>query len=122
MAVGISLHCSEMDPEEIHLLSQSLLTSLSDAGILVQRAQVAAVSNAGREYKGDPISLGSLLISIAGKASITAVVSSLKALFASAPKSLTATVTNGERTFSFTAGNLGPDELNQLVAILQRQA
>src|SRR5208337_3009233 len=104
MAVGISLCCPDLDSDELYALSESLSTTLDEAGVLVQRPKSASASGPGLEHKGDAISLSALLVSIASKASITAVVSSLKALFGGAPKSLTATVTNGEKSFSFSAG------------------
>lgn len=118
--MNLSLTCPDLDAEQIYSLGQRLCIDLSDKGISSKQIRPSNVSDE-KEYRGDPITIGSLAIAIAQKIHVVEMIGSLKSIFAGAPKSLTATITTNGRSFTFTAANLGSDQTEELIKLLQRQ-
>jgi len=110
------------DPAAMHDLTQRLAGSINAEGVPVERDHAEPPHEPGREYRSDLSSLYSLVVTLVNAGAVTAVVNALRAVFSSAPKSLTATITIGGRTLTLDAKNLDEKELDRLTALLTKDA
>jgi hypothetical protein len=118
----IALNLPQEELEQLEEITRNLSSSIGAEGISVDRAHQPIELKPYEERRSDLSSLCTIVVALINAGAVTAVVNALRAIFASSPKTLTATITINGKTLTLDAKNIDEKKLEHLTALLTEDA